>query len=42
MDLSLLLMIRAIADGGFFVFGDISIRVLGRHKLNFSLFELRK
>ncbi|KAI4725581.1 hypothetical protein E4T49_06654 [Aureobasidium sp. EXF-10728] len=29
-------------DGGFFVFGDISIRVLGRHKLNFSLFELRK
>jgi hypothetical protein len=29
-------------DGGFFVFGDISIRVLGRHRLNFSLFELRK
>lgn len=36
------LTICATSDGGFFVFGDISIRVLGRHKLNFSLFELRK
>ncbi|KAI5238014.1 hypothetical protein E4T43_07746 [Aureobasidium subglaciale] len=29
-------------DGGFFVFGDISIKLLGKHRLNFSLFELRK
>jgi hypothetical protein len=29
-------------DGGFFVFGDISIKVAGKHRLNFSLFELRK
>lgn len=29
-------------DGGFFVFGDVSVRLLGRHQLLFSLFELRK
>ncbi|GAB7353765.1 hypothetical protein MBLNU459_g4155t1 [Dothideomycetes sp. NU459] len=29
-------------DGGFFVFGDVSVRLLGRHHLVFSLFELRK
>lgn len=32
----------ANADGGFFVFGDLSIRTLGKHRLVFSLFELRK
>ncbi|KAF2733439.1 hypothetical protein EJ04DRAFT_524500 [Polyplosphaeria fusca] len=29
-------------DGGFFVFGDISIRMQGSFRLHFSLFELRK
>jgi len=28
-------------DGGFFVFGDISVRRQGRFRLKFSLFELR-
>ena len=32
----------ATLDGGFFVFGDISIKLLGKHRLNFSLFELQK
>ncbi|CAG8552209.1 2818_t:CDS:2 [Paraglomus brasilianum] len=27
-------------DGGFFVFGDISVRVEGRYRLRFSLFEI--
>ncbi|KAI9707951.1 MAG: hypothetical protein M1820_004370 [Bogoriella megaspora] len=30
------------ADGGFFVFGDLYIKLLGQHTLNFSLFELDK
>ena len=29
-------------DGGFFVFGDLSVKKLGEHKLLFSLFELNK
>ncbi|KAF2465513.1 uncharacterized protein BDR25DRAFT_318374 [Lindgomyces ingoldianus] len=29
-------------DGGFFVFGDISVKVQGTFRLNFSLFDLRK
>jgi hypothetical protein len=29
-------------DGGFFVFGDISVKVQGTFRLHFSLFELRK
>ena len=29
-------------DGGFFVFGDISVKVAGQHRLQFSLYELRK
>lgn len=29
-------------DGGFFVFGDISVRVQGQFRLHFSLFDLRK
>ncbi|KAF0512558.1 VosA protein, variant 2 [Gigaspora margarita] len=28
------------SDGGFFVFGDISVRVEGRYRLQFSLFEI--
>ncbi|CAG8725648.1 10898_t:CDS:2, partial [Cetraspora pellucida] len=28
------------SDGGFFVFGDISVRVEGRYRLRFSLFEI--
>ncbi|CAG8576531.1 7638_t:CDS:2 [Diversispora eburnea] len=27
-------------DGGFFVFGDISVRIEGRYRLRFSLFEI--
>ncbi|CAG8511622.1 14934_t:CDS:2 [Dentiscutata erythropus] len=30
------------SDGGFFVFGDISVRVEGRYRLQFSLFEIIK
>ncbi|KAF2460676.1 velvet factor-domain-containing protein [Lineolata rhizophorae] len=30
------------ADGGFFVFGDISVRVTGTHRLMFSLFSYSK
>lgn len=29
-------------DGGFFVFGDISVKVAGTFRLHFSLFDLRK
>ncbi|KAF2800657.1 hypothetical protein K505DRAFT_320310 [Melanomma pulvis-pyrius CBS 109.77] len=29
-------------DGGFFVFGDISVKVQGTFRLHFSLFDLRK
>ena len=30
------------SDGGFFVFGDLSVKIVGDHKLHFSLFEMRK
>ncbi|KAI4180696.1 MAG: hypothetical protein L6R41_007061 [Letrouitia leprolyta] len=29
-------------DGGFFVFGDLSVRVEGEYRLRFSLFEMLK
>jgi len=29
-------------EGAFFVFGDVSIRVQGRHRLRFSLYDIRK
>jgi hypothetical protein len=29
-------------DGGFFVFGDVSCRQVGKHRLHFSLFDLHK
>ncbi|KAF2267531.1 hypothetical protein CC78DRAFT_456854 [Lojkania enalia] len=29
-------------DGGFFVFGDISVKVQGSFRLHFSLFDLQK
>lgn len=29
-------------DGGFFVFGDLSIKVEGEFRLKFTLFEMRK
>ncbi len=32
----------AIPDGGFFVFGDLSVKVEGEYRLRFSLFEMRK
>ncbi|KAI4179115.1 MAG: hypothetical protein LQ346_007273 [Caloplaca aetnensis] len=30
------------ADGGFFVFGDLSVKVEGNFRLRFSLFEMVK
>ncbi|KAI9814659.1 MAG: hypothetical protein M1827_003215 [Pycnora praestabilis] len=30
------------SDGGFFVFGDLSVKVEGEYRLRFSLFEMRK
>ncbi|KAI9890003.1 MAG: hypothetical protein M1814_004621 [Vezdaea aestivalis] len=30
------------ADGGFFVFGDLSVKIEGEFRLRFSLFEMRK
>ena len=30
------------ADGGFFVFGDLSIKIEGDFRLKFTLFEMRK
>ena len=35
-------MLTGEEDGGFFVFGDISVKIPGEHRLSFSLFELRK
>lgn len=29
-------------DGGFFVFGDLSVKIEGDFRLKFSLFEIRK
>lgn len=29
-------------DGGFFVFGDISVRKAGKHRLRFNLFDTDK
>lgn len=31
-----------LPDGGFFVFGDLSVKVEGEYRLRFSLFEMRK
>lgn len=28
------------ADGGFFVFGDVSVKIEGEYRLRFSLFEM--
>ena len=36
------LVLRQLADGGFFVFGDLSVKVEGEFRLRFSLFEMRK
>jgi hypothetical protein len=30
------------ADGGFFVFGDLSVKIEGDFRLKFTLFEMRK
>lgn len=30
------------ADGGFFVFGDLSVKIEGEFRLKFSLFEMLK
>ena len=30
------------SDGGFFVFGDLSVKVEGEYRLQFSLFEMLK
>jgi hypothetical protein len=29
-------------DGGFFVFGDLSVKIEGNFRLKFTLFEMRK
>lgn len=29
-------------DGGFFVFGDLSVKLEGEYRLKFTLFEMRK
>lgn len=29
-----------ISDGGFFVFGDVSVKIEGEYRLRFSLFEM--
>lgn len=29
-----------ISDGGFFVFGDVSVKIEGEFRLRFSLFEM--
>jgi hypothetical protein len=29
-------------DGGFFVFGDLSVKIEGEFRLKFTLFEMRK
>ena len=31
-----------VLDGGFFVFGDVSVKRLGEHRLLFSLYEIKK
>ncbi|KAF4554852.1 Velvet factor-like protein 1 [Elsinoe fawcettii] len=36
------LLTRRLVDGGFFVFGDVSVKRLGEHRLLFSLYELQK
>lgn len=33
---------QVVLDGGFFVFGDLSVKVEGCYRLRFSLFEMRK
>lgn len=30
------------SEGAYFVFGDISVKVTGKHRLVFNLFDLRK
>lgn len=30
------------SDGGFFVFGDLSVKIEGEFRLKFTLFEMRK
>lgn len=31
-----------VLDGGFFVFGDLSVKIEGEFRLKFTLFEMRK
>lgn len=33
---------NARLDGGFFVFGDLSVKIEGEFRLKFTLFEMRK
>lgn len=33
---------NARPDGGFFVFGDLSVKIEGEFRLKFTLFEMRK
>ena len=33
---------QILPDGGFFVFGDLSVKIEGHFRLRFSLFEMKK
>jgi len=35
-------LMPAESDGGFFIFGDLSIRKIGRHRMRFNLFNTDK
>lgn len=34
--------LTCVPDGGFFVWGDLSIKIEGEFRLKFTLFEMRK
>jgi hypothetical protein len=36
------LILNCSVDGGFFVFGDVSVKTPGTHRLRFTLMELQK
>ena len=33
---------KPLVDGGFFVFSDLSVKIEGEFRLQFSLYEMRK
>lgn len=40
--LYMLILSSIIIDGGFFVFGDVSVKLEGQFRLKFSMFEISK